>query len=638
MKFIRRMKAFKIIQEKPVWKCWVLLAVLVIAAVFGVEMLSNRKALKYREDGLELQVTQNTKKGKRIVEYVFSEPHYVGKLRICGEFLEEQAYTLEYTFLNGFEAEETKRIKDRVYPYYSEAWSPVNQMVTSLKLTFPDAEKAEITQVQAVTVPEINGYRCVFVALVTGMAGCIFLFGKKLQKYLHWIFVVYAIGFGLLMNAGAGPKYTTWDEPVHFYNVYTLSYGENVEWNEAARILYEGGLPEVNTREELRLMKAYLDQRAEVSIGSEVSQNSFLKRDQYIYFPMAALFKLGRMAGLTFSNVYMLGRLGNLFLYVILGALAIRLSQKRKIVAAAVLMFPTSVFQASMYTYDGIIVAMLTLAGVLLANEVQRKTEKHSMAAVLGIIGLILLPSLIKPVYLPLLLFLLLLKKNRNRKITILFTGVLVAVVVVIMLMILLPSILAALDGDLMYGADIRGGETGVMAQLLSMVSHPLESIRLLVHQMLTMDNFRNLALAGMDDYLPTNLMLLNLGNLGCIKDEWSLILIPLLLLIFLVSPEKWEHDDTHKVKWISACSLLLCITAIWGAMYLFFTPVGASTIGGVQARYFIPLLFPIGFLLWNNRIELHVREVTYHKMVLYGVLLLMGQCVWQLVVVNRCS
>ena len=158
-----------------------------------------------------------------------------------------------------------------------------------------------------------------------------------------------------------------------------------------------------------------------------------------------------------------------------------------------------------------------------------------------------------------------------------------------------------------------------------------------MAYQMFTMDNFRNLAIKGMDDYLPTNLMLLNFANLGCIKDEWSLILIPLLLLIFFVSPEEWNHNHGYHVKWITGISVFLSVLAVWVSMYLFFTPVGSSVISGVQARYFIPLLLPAGYFFWNNRIEMHIRETQYNQVVLSGILLLMGECIWQLVIVNRC-
>ena len=631
------MKQGKESKKNVEWKKWVLLLFIMLCMVNGVETVSNYNAWKYRDDSLEVPMEQKTEKGRLVVESHFSEPHYVGKLRLLGVFQEEQEYTVEYQYVNGFEKTETKKLKDNAYPYYSEAWSPINEKLESVKITFPDFEKVQISQLQVVTCPAINGYRCFFVALITGLTGYIFLYKTKIRKNLHWFLVIYVVGFGILINVSAGPKYTTWDEPVHFRNIYTLSYGKNIEWNEASRMLYDGGLPKVNTTEELRLMKAYMDQQSEISNGSEENWNTFWKRDQFIYVTMAAMLKLGRAMGLTFSNSFLLGRMGNLLLYAVLGCVAIWLCQKRKIVAAAVLMFPTSVFQASTYTYDGIIVAMVALAVVLMMNEAEKGSQKYNWIRITTAVMLILLTSLIKPVYLPLLLLLLIFKKRSDKKRTILLVSLVVIIVILILSIFFLPLIHAAINGNVMYGADVRGGETGVIAQMLSMLSHPFESTRMMIQQMFTMDNFRNLALKGMDDYLPTNLMLLNFANLGCIKDEWSLLLIPLLLLIFLVAPEKWNHSNTRRIKWITGLSVVLSVIAVWGAMYLFFTPVGASSIGGVQVRYFIPLLLPAGYFFWNNRIQVHIKEVTYNKIVLSGILLLMGECIWQLIIMNRC-
>ena len=616
------------------WMLWILIAVMVAA---GAEFLFNYKAIRNQNEVFEFQPVQSTEKGKLILEYDFHDSCYISKLQVCGSFQAEQKYTLEYTFINGFDREETVKNTDMVYPYYSEAWSPINELVTSLKITFPDSEKVSIAQLRAVTIPAVNWYRCLFVVLVVLFIAWIFFQGKAVLNYLEYLFVVYALGFGILMIAGAGPKYTTWDETVHFSCVHMLSYGKTVEWNDAARIEYESGLPEVNTKEELSLMKAYLDQQSEQAVSSEPNSNSFLKRGQFIYFPMVLFYQLGKILGFTFSNIYMLGRLGNLLVYIVLGFLAIHLAKKRKLLTAVILMFPTAVFQASMYTYDGLLAAMITLSVVLLMNETGSERRKPNVPAIIVAVFLILLACLIKPVYLPLLLLLLMVWKEKPGKKVVWAVGLIGLAAAVILALFLFPSVLAALQGNLMYGADVRGGETGIMAQLLSKLCHPFESIRLLIHEMLTMDNFRNLALKGMDDYLPTNLMLLNLGNLGCIKDEWSLILIPLLLLLFLVSPEKQGLVTERKAKRILGAGVLLSILAIWGAMYVTFTPVGASSIGGVQARYFIPLMLPVGFLLWNDCIVMKIKELTYVRIVLCGVLLLMGQCIWQLVITNRC-
>lgn len=98
----------KIVTEKIEWKRWIFLLLGIIVAVMVVEAGCNYKAWKYRDNATNLQTSQEAENGRQIVHCEFQEPYYVGKIRINGEFLEEQQYTMEYTFLNGFDTEELK--------------------------------------------------------------------------------------------------------------------------------------------------------------------------------------------------------------------------------------------------------------------------------------------------------------------------------------------------------------------------------------------------------------------------------------------------------------------------------------------------------------------------------------------------
>ena len=100
-----------------------------------------------------------------------------------------------------------------------------------------------------------------------------------------------------------------------------------------------------------------------------------------------------------------------------------------------------------------------------------------------------------KAVYIPLVLLMLLLpqfyKKNKKEKILFLIgIGVLFLVV---MATFVLPVISNTVSGNIAYGGDSRGGDTSVVRQLVSMVKHPLASIRLMFGSIFQLDNFRNL-------------------------------------------------------------------------------------------------------------------------------------------------
>ena len=185
--------------------------------------------------------------------------------------------------------------------------------------------------------------------------------------------------------------------------------------------------------------------------------------------------------------------------------------------------------------------------------------------------------------------------------------------------------------------ADLRGGTSDVAAQLTSILQHPLSFLKMLLGEILTMDNFRNFGDPSLNRYLVSNLMFLNLYVLGTLKDAWSLILLPLLAMVFLASPEKREIPANIKAVRITALLTVLgSALLIWLSMYLFFTPVGSSGIEGVQARYFLPLALPFACLVQNRRICLKISELRYRQIALTMTLLLTAVCVYQGAIAGR--
>lgn len=615
-----------------------LIAALIVAAFF--EFFCNYDEIRNQYTPQKLQISQSVKDGKLKIKTELPKNIYVSKLKLQGIFYKNVNYNVKITYINKFGKKESEKIRDKAYSYFSDAWSPINRKLTKMEIIFPKGEQVQINGVWVQCEPAINWYRITFVGLVIFIAFLLFGTRKLFIQKLEYLFVVYSLGFGVLMIAVVGPQCMTWDETVHYANVYMLCYEDAQEWDKASWANWHGELPDVNTLEELAMLKTYVNQQSEDMVSKEVTSSAFLRRGQYIYYPMVIFYRLGRMMSLSFSTVFMMGRIGNLLVCVLMGFLSVRLAKKRKVLVAAILMFPTVLFQECMYTYDGMVVGCTVLGCVLWMNEINRGNRGINKGKV--VLGglLFFMASLIKPVYLPLLLLLLALP-NRKLRINKRFCAIAGGMIVLsgmVLSVFLLPSICAAIGGDLTYGADVRGGDTGIIAQCLSMLRHPLESIAMFIREMLTMDNLRNVGIPEMDDYLPTNLMLLNLAKFGSSKDEWSLVLIPLLLLLFLISPQKPQFNGKSRR---TRAALLAAVSAsglaIWGAMYLTFTPVGYSGINGVQARYFIPLLLPAGYLFWNDRIEMKIKEMTYTKIVLGTILLLTGQCIYQLMILKRC-
>ena len=154
---------------------------------------------------------------------------------------------------------------------------------------------------------------------------------------------------------------------------------------------------------------------------------------------------------------------------------------------------------------------------------------------------------------------------------------------------------------------------------------------------MFTMDNFRNFGDPALNRFFVSNLMFLNLYVLGMLKDAWSLILLPLLVMIFVIEPEECKAiNGVRSIRRISGGVVFLCTILIWVSMYLLFTPVGSSVINGVQARYFLPLIMPTASLLFNQRFKIKITTLKYNQIITGLTLFLTAVCMYQCVIKGR--
>lgn len=579
--------------------------------------------------------------GHLSISRVFEEPRYVKKLLLDGKFEKNPYYTVRLTVLNGFGAEETIELEDRVNSVFGQAFTNIGYTVKSIEIIFEDQSLIQIDGVSISNQVTFSNYRLFFFALIFFGLLLIFTDRKLLLKHLEWMYGVMAMGFGLLLILAAGPQAVTWDEEAHFTSAYVSSLGENDRRDLAAESNFSRVSITVNTGEERILLQRYMDVLSEDSMEESIPwQIQTGVRQRLIYLPMSIFMWLVRCLHFPFSVQYATGRMGNLLFCILLNMIAIRLSQKKKVLLTVITLLPTLIFQSCMITYDGVIFASLTLGVVLCLRMWRHESMKRKKFFCLFFLVLLLFlwACLAKPVYLPFALFLLLPLKNifrwcpeeQRRRIKSL--TIVIAVIAVLAAAGFAVWLIAGIaGGNLSVAADLRGGTTDVTAQLTSILQHPLSFLKMLAGEMLTMDNFRNFGDPSLNRYLVSNLMFLNLYVLGTLKDAWSLVLLPLLAMVFLASPEKREIPMKMKVVRITALLTVLgSALLIWLSMYLFFTPVGSSSIEGVQARYFLPLALPLACLLQNRRICLKISELRYRQSALVMTLLLTAVCVYQ--------
>ena len=582
-------------------------AVVILILTAAIELVCNFPAIRGGYDNLDLTkyitVEKEGNKEKYVISYSSPQKFYVKELKLSGSFPKEYSYTIKTKEYNSFDKESEEYYSDTVNSWFSDFYTNLNKKVTSIEITLNKVEDAELTAVSCSNRFEVNNYRVLFFLVAFSLLYCL-LFEKKIYKKLEWLFVVYALIFGLLLIFYAQPVKNSWDEQIHFGNAYSLAFGRNVEWTEAAELTKNGETVTCNTKAEFAELRAYLNEKNDTVVYTEQKESLIPAYSSLAYIPQAIFINIASILKTSFSVLYALGKIGNLLIYILVMFWAIKLAKRKKLFLIFVALMPTPLFLAASYTYDTIVFSFITLACVLWANELYN--ESINIRKIIGMVLLFAIGCFSKAVYIPMILIMLILPivSTKKKKDKIIVWTMILCITCLVMLTFVLPTLTSTMAGDLSFGGDSRGGATSVVGQLVSMVKHPMASIKLMVKSIFELDNFRNLGYPEADNYFFGNLMFLNFANLGILTDKWSCVIIVLAGMLLLTPDQqniRYERKLSIMDKIIIAIAVIGTIGFIWLALYLSFTPVGETHISGVQARYYLPLLY-LGALIFNGK------------------------------------
>lgn len=582
-------------------------AVVILILTAVIELVCNLPAIRGGYDNLDLTkyitVEKEGNKEKYVISYSSSQKFYIKELKLSGSFPKEYSYTIKTKEYNSFDKECEEYYSDTVNSWFSDFYTNLNKKVTSIEITLNKVEDAELTAVSCSNRFEVNNYRVLFFLVAFSLLYCL-LFEKKIYKKLEWLFVVYALIFGLLLIFYAQPVKNSWDEQIHFGNAYSLAFGRNVEWTEAAELTKNGETVTCNTKAEFAELRAYLNEKNDTVVYTEQKESLIPAYSSLAYIPQAIFINIASILKTSFSVLYALGKIGNLLIYILVMFWAIKLAKRKKLFLIFVALMPTPLFLAASYTYDTIVFSFITLACVLWANELYN--ESINIRKIIGMVLLFAIGCFSKAVYIPMILIMLILPiaSTKKKKDKIIVWTMILCITCLVMLTFVLPTLTSTMAGDLSFGGDSRGGATSVVGQLVSMVKHPMASIKLMVKSIFELDNFRNLGYPEADNYFFGNLMFLNFANLGILTDKWSCVIIVLAGMLLLTPDQqniRYERKLSIMDKIIIAIAVIGTIGFIWLALYLSFTPVGETHISGVQARYYLPLLY-LGALIFDGK------------------------------------
>lgn len=361
----------------------------------------------------------------------------------------------------------------------------------------------------------------------------------------------------------------------------------------------------------------------ELSEGSKALNEAYTNGNYYItdsmhhvmgiaYLPYSLLLFLCRAMKLPFSLVYMISKCGNLLVYAVSMYLACRRLSSRKLLFAVLALLPMHIFMAGNYSYDGWLIGLITLSMVYIIEEFKQPNEvitNRSAAVIFLAMGLGIAP---KPVYFPLILTFLLLPKTKFRSAKhrkLLYSAV-------VILSIMAVAILAYSKGGAMEG--VAGGKGGDIHDYANIGIFPLEQMKYVLKHP---GSYILVVLRHLMSYFEADQFRWNFGDwktLGCLSLNNCIISMLLILLSTFVDVSDgrdvlpFQKKQGLMFRSGIAVSAFLAVLLICTALYCGNTYVGAKLIEGVQPRYFIPLLFPLSYLITKTGLRRTTEKPVY--------------------------
>ena len=612
----------------------VLKRILVIPIILLVVLISclvfNRQAVFHGYDDLDAITQFQVEQEKTGKVYTYENPDgiYIRELLVVGNVKNRSKFNIEADYLNEFGKLKSEIIEDRLNDRFWINSTLIRKKVTGLRITIPKSAEADIVQIQF-----SNHFEWYLDRMLIIFFGCLFFYILIAEPFIREkpavFFALFSLVFGLLFIRISGPAHTVWDEEVHFQSTYRLACGRKTVWTGAARDVADYiDLRFFDTRLERNQLKTYLNDRAGTIEGIEQNVYSIFSFNETGHLPQALFVKLGLVLKLPFTRMYALGKLGALLLYILVMFVAVSLAGEKRWFLAFLGMCPTPLFVASSYSYDTVCFSFLVLGCVFLFRALETKTKKTRTACLSFAFLSFMIGSLAKIIYIPVVLFMLIAffrgeskKKKRIAAILVL------AVCLLGMATFVIPTLQNLLKGNVSYAGDLRGGDTGIVRQIMSLLRHPLVGLKMFLREIMLFDNFRTTGGVAEQGHLISNQMLLNVGYFGALKDKWSILLIPVLIFLCCTNSSEDNSNPSGSVHMVlskketvfAAFVLIFTVMLLWVAMYVGFTEVGEDFVDGVQARYYLPLLFPAACLIPSGCVEIRGKKQNVHMV--YGLM-----------------
>ncbi len=415
-------------------------------------------------------------------------------------------------------------------------------------------------------------------------------------------FLILICSFGLLITF-LNPFPHAIDESTHFFRSYMISQGNLLDDTSADGVI-GGEVPEnydeiVET--ELSLVSYIEDSEnwnQQFSDAVQFYDNKYMASVTPINHMVGALgIFIGSLLHLPAIVIILLGRIFDLAFYGVCGYFALRFAKYYKNLFFCVATLPISFWLAGSYSIDPILLgSSLLFVSICLRYYFGEEEQRVSVRdMILLLLCMVSIASVKYLVYTPILLVFFLIPRRKFPK-----GSYVIEVILAFAIVILMAVIQLKLLGMFNFVED-RNGDVEVGRQ----IQYILGNIGA------TVSNFVNYVVSRATYYIEC------LGADSCFS---SVLAYVGLFAVFSAPLEKNKYnfeDKKRKKIFIILCAFIVLV--VYGlsmvALYAGYTPVGSSTIDGLQPRYFLPimvfLMLILSFVKIDNKIKNYEAKVA---------------------------
>lgn len=525
-------------------------------------------------------------------EQTLSIPYegYVEELTLLGGVTDSQRYTVTCALPEGGVYTATSVFLEAL----GEDSVHIGRQVAGLEITF-SMGGATITGAAVHNGLVLNPNRMLLVGLAIACAYLLIAFRQFLGKRQEFAFLAVALAVGLFLSIGLPTNVSLcFDDQIHVGRIFELSQGhdapplngavllESMSWSVNENDVYSHRL---DTLRDERAFTRQMDELGAQATDGEERELHWQFSDTG-YLTQALGMALARWLGLPIHVQLIFARVANMLTYVLLCFLAVKVLRRFKMVMACAALLPAAIYQACSLTYDPTGTALCYLGIALAVDAMMDRRTPLSWARALGMLLCFVVGSLTKIVYIPLILLALLLPRSK-------FSSNAARIWFKTMVLVLCAAVVLAMMANVAGGGvalqDSRSAEADSNAQMTFLLSHPLTYL----------GYFFSYLWEHFDVYfLEVNRV--SWAYIGSVSGTWSWISLGLMLFVaFTDNPDGCGQRLNWRLRLAMLIIAGLAVGMTFTTMYVAFSAVGAKDFGGVQARYFIPVM-PLLLMLLN--------------------------------------